>query len=64
VILLADPELVRDELDGVGVEVLRTPVNVNALVELLLPQHSGEWAGPMSTRLERCRECGGYTRDC
>ena len=39
VILLADPELVRDGLDGLGVEVLPTPVNVNALVERLLPQH-------------------------
>jgi hypothetical protein len=41
VILLADPELVRDELDGLGVEVIPTPVNVNALVERLLPQHPG-----------------------
>ena len=37
VILLAEPELMRDGLEELGVEVLQAPVNVNSLVQRLWP---------------------------
>jgi DNA-binding NtrC family response regulator len=37
VILLAEPELVHDSLEELGIEVLQAPVNVNTLVQRLWP---------------------------
>lgn len=37
VILLAEPELMHDSLEELGIEVLQAPVNVNSLVQRLWP---------------------------
>ncbi len=37
VILLAEPELMHDSLEELGIELLQTPVNVNTLVQRLWP---------------------------